>query len=345
MGSMTPKEMPMIRCALLVAALLALPAPVAAEPKVKRLQKADLGKLSDVVFALASGPRGGLWIGTDNGLARHSNDRYLTTGEGWLVTAAAGAGPATAYIGVIVFKQAVGMKDKRREARLYRVIERGDALKTIQEGDPLPADLIGALHVDKKGDVWIATRERGVLSLTKGGDELKPLLTPSELGGHPTSFAEGPDGTTYVGTFGGGVVAVRDGKTVAQHTPKNGLLGNGVVRSVAYHPGVGLLAATAQRSTGGSENEVQGTGLCAFADGKWKCMPAGQGPESSDVVLVGAAPDGAVWITYRGGGASVLRSGGWSPVKTPPLPSSALLFARGSTWIGTSGGLLEISGN
>jgi ligand-binding sensor domain-containing protein len=316
---------------------------------VGHLRGGALGGLSDAVLSLAVGPRGGVWIGTDNGLVRFARGSKLTQWKGWQVTAATPAGPSTAYVGVAFLKGVVHTKAQMREARVYKVYEKNDEIKVVQQGEAMMGDTVDALLVDRRGNLWLGTRDRGVLLLEKGADDFKPAVPLSALGGRPTGFAEGPDGTLYIGSFGGGVHFFKDGKVTASYDPKNSdMRGNGVVRSVAYHPTMGLFVATANKLPGATVGDIeaqsQGTGCSQFHQGKWKSWTAGEGLKSNNVSKVAVAPDGSIWFLTLNAGVSVYRGGPWWH---PPVASEMALaigFHGREAWVATNAGMSHISG-
>lgn len=310
---------------------------------------ADMGKISDTVIAVAACPQGDVFVGTDNGLGHKSGGSWLTKWPGWQVTAATAAGPKAAYVGVVLFKTVVATKAQMREARVYRIFERGGDLKEAQLAEPMTGDQIDALFVSRAGKLYVAARNRGVLTHDKADDVFKPLLGLSELGGRATGFAEGPDGTLYIGSFGGGVHVVKDGKIAKSYTPQNSdLRGNGVVRSVAFHPTMGLFVATANKLPGATVGDIeaqsQGTGGCQLVGDKWKNWTAGEGLKSNDVSKVAVAPDGSVWFLTLNAGASVFKGGQWLQPQLAGEAAYDISFWNEHAWVGTSGGLTHVSG-
>lgn len=309
----------------------------------------SLGGLSDTVISLAVDPRGNVWVGTDNGLACFHDGNWLSLWRGWQVSAATPAGPDAAYVGVVLLKTVVHTKAQMREARVYKVFVRHGRLQEVQLAEPMPGDFVEALHVDRKRTLWVGMRDRGVLVHDEVNDVFKPALSPSQLDGKPTSFAEGTDGTLYIGSFGGGVTAYKGGKVIATYTPKNSdLRGNGVVRSVAFHPTLGLFAATANKLPGAIVGDIeaqsQGTGVSQLVGGRWKTWAAGGGLKSNDVSRIAVAPNGGIWFLSLNAGVSVFRGGNWFH---PPVASEttyAIGFHGETAWIGTSAGLSRVTG-
>lgn len=319
-------------------------------PSARHFRGGELGGLSNSVLSVAVGPQGGVWIGTSNGVVRKKGGDLKTWWKSWRVTAAAAGAVNTGYFGVQLLTKSVNTGKMMNEARLYKLQDRGDNLREIPLGEPMLDERIDALLLDKAGRLWVAARERGVMMMEKGSEEPKVMVNPGLMeGASPTSLAEGPDGAIYVGTFGGGIAVLKDGKVAQTFSPKNsGLRGNGVVRSVAFHPVLGLFAATAEKVPGptviGGDARTLGTGVSRLVNGQWQSITAGPGVlKSNDVLKVAISPEGNVWFLTRDQGLSVLRAGAW--VQPPAASNLAvdIAFHGGGAWVATGDGLSSVS--
>lgn len=143
-------------------------------------------------------------------------------------------------------------------------------------GQPAPGATVRALHQDAAGDVWAGT-DQGLFRLRRGVWER--MAPGEELESSPVRvFREAPDGTLWMGTNGGGVLAYRGGRfsriTTADGLPSDlirslyldargrlwvGTEGRGLARiTVAASPtgGVGARAVRLVRQRDGLFDEV-----------------------------------------------------------------------------------------
>ncbi len=89
------------------------------------------------------------------------------------------------------------------------------------KGELSVKDLVYCIHEDSKGNVWFGTRGSGLMvgKMTSNGvRDIRPFETDSAdyaLSSKDVySIAEGKDGTLYIGTYGGGVNILRDGRFI-----------------------------------------------------------------------------------------------------------------------------------
>lgn len=92
----------------------------------------------------------------------------------------------------------------------------------------LAEDVIMALHVDAKGDLWVGTVTHGVKRISRTG-----IIAYGQEEGLPEEFvnciAEDSDGTLWLGTNGGGLVRFRNGRFTI-FTSKQGLLEDAIAQ-------------------------------------------------------------------------------------------------------------------
>jgi ligand-binding sensor domain-containing protein len=315
---------------------------------VRHLQGGALGNLSNRVLSVAMGPRGGLWAGTDNGVARRGGGGVLTWWKSWEITAAKAGAPNVAYFGVSLLTKAVASGKMDHEARLYKGWEKEGQIHELQLGQAFLRDKVLAVHVLRDGRVLAAFRDRGVYVHDKDKDELLPFVTLSDLQAAPTCMAEAPDGTLWVGTHGAGVHAVKGGKVIATYTPKNShLRGSGVVRSVAVHPTLGLFVATADQLPGKVEGDLapsRGTGVSQLAGGRWGAMAATPGGlKSNDVSRIVVSPSGAVWFATAAGASILLPGGQWLHPETASPATGDVAAGERHGFVATTNGVTEVS--
>ncbi|MBD1210566.1 MAG: hypothetical protein H9535_19215 [Ignavibacteria bacterium] len=244
----------------------------------------------------------------------------------------------------------------------------------------LKANAIQALLEDCSGALWIGTSGGGVSRWKDGhctayttaeglsSDFVSSLMEDRTGGAH--SVGEG--GAIWVGTLGGGVSYLKDGKFTSL-TTKNGLShnlvftllqdrtgdvwigtnGGGVNR---LHNGV-LTAYTTQN--GLSHNLVRslledrdgaiwigtfGGGLNRFKDGKFTVFTTKDGLSHNLVWSLREDQLGTLWVGTFGGGLNRFRNGVFSTFSTKNGLSSDLVRAiledrEGTLWVGTVGGL------
>lgn len=316
---------------------------------VRHLQGSSLGNLSHRVLSVAVGPRGNLWIGTDNGLARRNGSLVMTWWKSWEVTASTATAPDVGHFGVSLLTKAMASGKMGQEARVYKAKEKHGQIDELQLGQAFLNDRVMAVHVDGAGKVWAALRDRGVYVHDKEKDELILTYGLNVLGAAPTSLAEGADGTLYIGTYGGGLHAAKGGKLVQTWTPQNSeLRGNGVVRSVAVHPTLGVFAATADKLPGevkGGLPASRGTGASRLSGGKWLPITAAPNQLSSnEIQRIAISSAGAVWFAHHGGtGASILLpSGAWLRPNAASINANDVSVRGTHGAVATQNGLTEV---
>ena len=316
---------------------------------VRHLQGGHLGNLSHRVLSVAVGPRGNVWVGTDNGLARRNGSLVMVWWKSWEITAATATAPNLGYFGVSLQTKAMASGKMGQEARVYQAREKHGQIDELQLGQPFLGDRVMAVHVDAAGKVWAALRDRGVYMHDKEKDELVLVYGVAVLGAAPTSFAEAADGTLYIGTYGGGLHAAKSGKVVQTWTPQTSdLRGNGVVRSVAVHPTLGVFAATADKMPGevkGGLPMSRGTGVSRLSGGKW--LPITAAPNqlgANDVQRIAVSSSGAVWFAHHGGtGTSILLPGGaWLQPNAASINANDVSVQGSHGAVATQNGLTEV---
>jgi diguanylate cyclase (GGDEF)-like protein len=239
----------------------------------------------------------------------------------------------------------------------------------------LPQNTIDAIVQTRDGYLWIGTEEglvrfdgvRFVVSDRQSAPALRSAFV--------SSLFEGPDGTLWIGTYGGGLARLRNGKIEAFRAD---LLGSDRLREMVAMDGGAIFIATA----GGGLLRIDGEAVTRFTtrhglptDRIWALEPDGAGglwvaTHGGGVVLwrngrvegriaglpnefaraISRDADGTLWIGTDGGGLAAWRGGRIIRTLTTRdgLPNDfvrTLLRDRdGSLWIGTDGGLARLRG-
>lgn len=290
------------------------------------------------IGAIADDGRGGLWIGTDQGLT-HLDP---VTGAYKVVTIPIAASPVRAVL-------------RDRAGGLWvgttTGLVRGAGGSPQWTGLTLDDEPIGvtALYEDKDGRVWIGTQRRGLFVVDRPGAQPRPVGQDPVLStGSVSSISPSTAGEIWVGLRGNGVVAVdiatgrlhfiRHDRTVASSLAHNdvwallrdnaGSLWVGSMSGLSYHPANSGLISTMLAS---------------------RARPGGL--SATDPQAVMATRDGRVWMGYLDGNVDVidpengkvetLRPGqDRNPRALPPDVVFALAEADdGGVYIGTRRGL------
>ncbi len=219
---------------------------------------------------------------------------------------------------------------------------------TWGQPEGLPSDLILAVLATNQG-VWAGTEGAGVVLLNDG--EVFRLTTNDGLGDDiVTSLAQTSDGTVWVGTFFGGLSAVRDGRVVQTYTSEDGLPEGAVAALHVDDDGTLLIGTdgglsrfdgtrfeTTTTSDGLGSNYVTAvhrdrsgvlwigtydSGLYAIAGDS--IMAVANVPETA-VVDISEDRDGAVWVATVQEGVFVLKSSVWHHLsRTEGLPTNTI---------------------
>lgn len=184
------------------------------------------GLSSNVVTSLLQDHEGSLWIGTEGAGLDRLKDGKLTRVT-WNV--------AATQIVLCLFEDVWGSLWIGGGGALSR-LKNGEFI-TYTKKDGLPAEEIKCIVGDGQGGLWLATFGAGLVRFHPGepastapGDDDK-FHSYSLAQGMPSdkvvALYQDPDGTLWIGTFGGGLVRLRDGKFTAYGT-REGLPDNSV---------------------------------------------------------------------------------------------------------------------
>lgn len=239
----------------------------------------------------------------------------------------------------------------------------------------LPQSTIDAIVQTRDGYLWMGTEEGVVrfdgVRFVVSDRQTAPALRSAFI----SSLYEAPDGTLWIGTYGGGLARLRNGKIEAFHPE---LLGTDRLREMHSDAsgalfiataGGGLLRIDGERVTrfttrngfptdriwaleddgaGGLWVATHGGGVVRFRDGRVRERITGLPNEFARTLL--RDRDGTLWIGTDGGGVVAWRNGAIVHTITTRdgLPSDLVRTLHrdraGSLWIGTDGGLSQWRG-
>ncbi len=277
------------------------------------------GLPSDVVNVLLPDGGGGMWIGTDRGLARWSAGAISIPGG------AEGLGAAP-----------VERLYRDREGTLWVATNRTVARVTEGRVDlsARRSRLTGVLSIfeDREGSVWFGTDNAGLTVLRE-----QPFSTISEQDGLSAgavrAIFQDREGTIWIGTNGGGLNRVEGGRASAAMS--HAALSSDVVLALAQ-TGTGLWVGTPN-------------GLNLIRNGAVRVFTTESGLADDFVRSLFADRDGSLWIGTRNG-LSHLVDGRFTSYSTldglgSDLIGTILRSRTGDLWIGTLGGLSRFEGN
>ena len=194
----------------------------------------------------------------------------------------------------------------------------------------LPQTTINALVQTSDGYVWMGTEEGlvrfdGVRFVVSDHQNAPALRSPFISG-----LFEAPDGTLWIGTYGGGAARLRNGHIEAFHPE---LLGSDRIRQFVTARDGSIFAATA----GGGLLRIDGDKITRFT--------TADGLPSDRVWMILDDGEGGWWVATHGGGVVQWHDGRGVLQKItmqeglPNDVARALLRdADGTMWIGTDGG-------
>jgi signal transduction histidine kinase len=310
------------------------------------------------VNCLVAGARGGLWIGTDNGVARWDGNRVSTE--------ALPAALARVRVTAMMEDRDANLWIGSAEG-LFRLNDRGQIAI-----DPRgPGSGVTALFEDRDGNVWVGT-PRGIERWRDGVFTTFPEASTAAAGDAGPVFVDGAT-RVWFAPSSGGLYWLRDGH-VGQ-VPIGGP-GGDVVYSIGgsgediwvgrqrgglthiHRRGSAFATETFTRKDGLAQDQVYavhrardgavwaGTlsgGASRFKDGVFTTYTTVDGLASNTVSAVLQAADGTLWFATPNG-ASALSESGWRRFSTAEgLPSNAVntLFEDSAhdMWVGTAAGL------
>lgn len=328
------------------------------------LWQTEQGLPLNTVQALLQTRDGYLWVGTAGGLARFDGLRFTRFN--------ATEAPAMASEPVFALLQ-------DREQRLWVGHSRGAAyyehgqFRTAITPEQVDGRRVWGFAQAPDGAVWAAS-EHGLLRWQQGRVTLY-----QQAQGLPTnklrSLVFDREGTLWIATTGGGLVAMRQPGRFEVFTPDTGFP-HLQVRALLADPEGGIWAATAgaglvhwgagamrrytmadglptdhltalaRDAQGHLWIGTWGEGVVRWQDGRFSTLGPTQGLAGGQIWSLGSDREGSVWVGTWVGGLNRLRNRPFTVVGAPEGLSHdntrAVLHARsGTTWVATAGGGLS----
>jgi signal transduction histidine kinase/ligand-binding sensor domain-containing protein/CheY-like chemotaxis protein len=197
--------------------------------------------------------------------------------------------------------------------------------------DGLPQDNIVSIAQTPDGYLWLGTEE-GLARFDGVRFKVFDKSNTPELNSSLVSaLLVDRMGNLWIGTGGGGVLRMTDGKFVA-FTTQNGLSSNSVL-------------SLGEDGEGGVWIGTEGRGVNRFKDGKFTVYNSKVGLADDAVYSILASQDGSVWFG-TGGGLSQLKDGSlrnFTVQQGLPNENVRAVFEdrEGTLWVGTNGGGLS----
>jgi ligand-binding sensor domain-containing protein/signal transduction histidine kinase len=266
---------------------------------------------------------GGLWIGTDNGLAF------------WDGTAI-----STKNIPPALNSARISALVEDRDRNLWIGTSRGLLRFNRKDGSLLAATEeestgeITALREDREGNIWIGNKH-GIERLRDS-----PFITYSVSEGLPSGSTGpiyvDPEQRTWFGPLNGGLYRMEDGKVKP-------VLKRGSARDVIYSIAGSGDDVWAGRQEGGLTHFILRRGAV-----EQETYTEANGLVQNSVYAVHQSPDGTVWAGTLSGGVSRLRDGTFKAYTTSNgLASNSIAAIEegsdGTMWFATRGGLSALS--
>lgn len=282
------------------------------------------GLPDNLVRALLSDSSGNLWVGTNGGLSRLENQRFVTPaldrngGTDWVRS---------------LFEDREGDLWVGMSSALNRF--RDDAFRSYGLTEGLPSDEPTAVHQDRAGNVWIGFHDQGLVKVDAG-----KYVRYGKANGLASeeifAIRDRHDGDLLVSTRGG-LSRFHQGHFYNELLPDS--LGRAVVYDTLEDSKGYLWAATPN-------------GVRRYEDGVWREVLKNVPEADAIIISLAETSDGSIW-------AGALNSGLWRidgahPYDVPPrlyataggVPNqnirALLTDSAGTLWIGTyGGGLVE----
>ncbi|MCP5049388.1 MAG: response regulator [bacterium] len=223
--------------------------------------------------------------------------------------------------GIALPPPALNALDPHKQVTQYMIDTWG-----LEEG--LPQMSVETVTQTRDGYLWLGTRE-GLVRFDGLRFKVYDKRSVGELShNYITVLLEDHRGALWIGTYGGGLTRMKDGKFTT-YTTRNGLLGN-IVRDLAQDPDRNLWIATQ-------------SGLNLLKNGRFQSYTTAQGLPGNRIESLCPGSGGDVWIGTRNG-LSRLRDGQFTTFTTDRglshnRVSGIYLDRARNLWVGTEAGL------
>jgi len=354
------------------------------------------GLAGDFVTAIVEDDRGRLWLGTTTGASIMQDGRFIPVdvAKSHDVRAIVRGTRGTMWLG---FDAGIVVRIGNGETRTFGAAERvphnvramaldrvgglwiasdsaGIARFDVETFASLPLETIPtakgqALFVDSRDSLWIGSEGEGVFRRgPTGGLEhigTEEGLSATRIG----AFHEDREGTIWIGTNGGGLIALKDEKVVSYTTANvravlddglgnlwlgtdgRGLLRLHEGRVTTYDRNAGLpsefVRSLARDREGNLWIGTNGEGLVRFANGRFTRYTTADGLLNDFISSIQQTRNGDLYIG-TGGGLSRLRDGKLSTALIPDTGWKTIpaLFEdrRGALWIGSTESIYVMHG-
>jgi ligand-binding sensor domain-containing protein len=283
----------------------------------------DQGLASNELNAVAVGPDGALWIGSEGGGASRLD------GAGWITYTQADGLASNKVRAIAVAPDGEVWLGTDRGASRFD----GETWTTYTTADGLASDSVGSIAIAPDGAVWLGTvgagwqSPAGLGASRFDGQTWKTYTMADGLAGDKVNaITVALDGALWFGTDGG--ASRLDDEVWTTYTTLQGLAGNDVYAIAAAPDGV-LWFGT-------------GSGASSFGGEVWTTYTTADGLADKTVEAVAVAPDGAAWFGTPGGGLSRFDGQTWITHRTADGLvangiSSIAVAADGAMWIGAAG--------
>ena len=207
--------------------------------------------------------------------------------------------------------------------------------------DGIPSTVVWDVHVAADDYLWLAT-EGGIARFDGVGfDVFRAATHPAFIVDDVRRLAEGPPGTIWAATYGGGLIRVHD-QRVTRFDHAHGL-NNDLVYSVYVARSGTVWAGTA-------------SGACRLRQTRFECWTTADGLAGERIVGITETDDGTMWFSSMAGGVTVFdgdRFTAYGPdqgLTNPqvyfvvPEPNAGVFFGtyRGQYHRGHAGGVTSV---
>ncbi len=309
----------MLSLGLLPRAVPALDPQVPVSHYTLRVWRVDDGLPQSTVQAIVQGPRGYLWLGTQEGLARFDGVRFTNFHR--RSTPALPSNNVTAL--------AVGRDEAlwigMRGGGLVRRTPGGTVDRAGADGPGASSLLVRSLLVDASGRLWVGTRGNGLFRLEPGaGGPLEPV--EGFEGARILDLLEDREGRIWAATESRGVGIVEEDRIRWLRAPED-LPGNVVWCLLEDHAGT-VWAGTF------------GSGLVRFGPGGPRVFTTADGLAGDKVTAIHEDGDGNLWVGHGDRGLSRLKDGTVTGDSRGTILADATVLAlfedhEKNLWVGT----------